>query len=207
MPPASVPDVQPTVFDLRGFNLPPFLLGLVTTGLVSAAALYAAATGAGRSVVLWVIGGVLALAFLVGLAVLPALRRPRRLVIDHEGIRVDRDRRKPEFRVAWTELAGVGLIRDDRHRQWKARRHRAAPLENVPPGLVSVMMALELVPTGPDAVRRHPELARAWLLGHKETWRVLLTTGPGEPLPIAGALWRHRPDLWRGERSGPVLLG
>lgn len=202
--------MRPSVFDLRAFNLPPYLLGMVVTGLLAAAALYAATAdrvigGPSARTVAWVIGAVLAAMVLGGLGALPELRRRRRLVIDHEGIRIEKSGRKPELRMAWTELAGVALIRADRQRRRAVRVYR--PLTEVPPALVAVGLLLELVPTGQDAVRRHPELARAWLLGGHKTWRVPLTVGPGEPPPIGPALQAHRPDLWRGERSGSALFG
>ncbi|MBN9099142.1 MAG: hypothetical protein J0I49_13660 [Pseudonocardia sp.] len=197
--------MPPTVVDLRRAPRVPFLGALLVVGVLAASAGYGACTS--RSVPIGVIGGVLAVVFLLCLVALPGVLRTRRLVIDHEGVRLERGGRRPEWRVAWTELAGVGLVRNDRERQRIARRFRANPLGNVPPGVVAVTVSVELVPTGTEAVRRHPEMARYLRLGHGEAWRVPLIVSMGEPLPIADALRRRRPDLWRGERSGPALLG
>jgi hypothetical protein len=202
----TVREVRESVFDLRDFNLAPYQLGLVTAVLIAVAAFYGSTTVDTRTVavVCMVIGGVAALIVLAGLTQLSALRRPRRLVIDHEGIRVDNGGRRP-VRVAWTELDGVGLVVDDRRRRRQVRWRRRGE-SVIPPSLVGVTVMLELTPADEQALRRHPELARAWMLGGRRAWRIWLTSGPGDPLPIGRALQRHRPELWRGERSGPALF-
>ncbi len=195
--------MQPNVFDLRAFNLPSYLVSLVTISLLAAAALYAAASGQvseGSRTTMWVLGGVFAVFAVVGIMQLPRMRRPRRLVIDHDGIRLEGGGRAFDFRVAWTELTGVGLLVDDRHR-FRPHRHL------IPRSLISISVMLEMVPADEAAQQRHPELSRAWLLGGRRTWRVWLTTGPGDPLSVGHALQRHRPDLWRGQRSGSIVFG
>jgi hypothetical protein len=203
----TVPAVRPTVFDLRAFNLPPFLIGLATALLAATATLVAAGTdsvlgGPGNRVVAWALGGLFALIVVLGLAQLPRLRRPRRLVIDHEGIRVEGGARRSEFRLAWTELAGVGLVVDDRRRRRRARSHHR--VVGVAPDMIGVTVGMELVPVDDAARRRHPELARAWWVGRRQMWRIMLTAGPGDPLPVGPELQRHRPELWRGQRSGSL---
>jgi hypothetical protein len=194
--------VRPSVYDLRAFNLPPYLVAVAAVALLATATLVSAATdtvllGPGNRVIAWVLGSLLGFLAMAGLAALPLLRRPRRLVIDHEGIRIQRGPRSYEFRLAWTELAGVGLVVDDR------KRRRGIPLSDLPRSLIPVTVALELVPVDDAVRRRHPELATAWRLGRQRAWRVGVTIGPGEPLPIGTALQRWCPQpLWRGERSG-----
>lgn len=197
------------MFDLRGYSRGPYLLGLATGVLLSGGALYAAATDAVlgpplNRVVAAVIGGVFGLCTLLAATRLRASGRPRRLVIDHEGIRLETERRADRFRVAWSELAGVGLVLSDRRRRRAVRRHRFGDL---PPDLVAVSLFLDMVPVDGEAVRRHPELERAWIIGGGRSWRVWLGTSPGPPLGVAAALELRRPDLWRGQRSGSGLFG
>lgn len=201
--------MRESVFDLRKFNVPWFRVGLGVTAVVATTALWAAAAGQvsggsdGRTVAA-VIGGLFALVVVLGLARLRKLRHPHRLVVDHEGIRVDGRGADVEFRLAWTELAGVTVLVNDRRRRREARRH--VRFLELPPAATPVAVAIELVPAEDEARRRHPELARAWEIGRRRAWRVRLAYGPGEPPDFGTALRQHRPDLWRGERSGPALF-
>lgn len=196
------------MFDLRGHSRGPYLLTLVLGALIASGLLYAVVTDAVgppvSRVVAGVIGGVSGLGTLLAASQVRTIGRARRLVIDHEGIRIEAERRVDRFRVAWTELAGVGLVLSDRRRRRARRRYHVGDL---PPDVVPVTLLLDMVPVDEAAVRRHPELQRAWLLGGRRSWRVWLGTAPGPPLEVAAALELWRPDLWRGQRSGSGLLG
>lgn len=197
------------MFDLRAYSRGPYLLGLATGVLVSGGALYAVATDAVlgppvNRVVAAVIGGVFGLCTLLAATRYRAIGRARRLVIDHAGIRVETERRADRFRLAWTELAGVEVVVSDRRRRQARRRHDVGDL---PPDLVAVSLFLDMEPVDGEAVRRHPELQRAWTIGGRRSWRVWLGTAFGDPPGVAAALEQRRPDLWRGQRSGSGLFG
>ena len=156
--------------------------------------------------------GLLIVLILVG-AVAVRRRRPHRLLVDHEGIRVFDGRGKAVVRLAWTELAGVGVMTNEFAR---ARQRFAAAVDgDLPRGLrlIAVPIWLELFPAGPDAVARHPELQHAWSIGagaapgEEQRWLVMIGDGRGQEFPIGEAVRRWRPDLWRGNRSGSLLFG
>jgi hypothetical protein len=143
-------------------------------------------------------------------AVFSRRRLPRRMVVDHEGIRVRDGRGKVIVRLAWTELAGVGVMTN----QVALFRKRLA--DNLTGGgsaLNSVQIWLELYPADADAVARHPELRWAWGLGRgtapgeKQRWLVRIGDTLGQDFPIGDAVERWRPGLWRGHRSGSLTLG
>lgn len=192
----TVPPVDDGVIDLRRPSLLLPLLAPVVLGPFAVAMLLAV-FDADDAVLTRVVAGVLGSGLLT-LALLGALkawdlRRPLRLVIDHEGIRLERGLPKPVFRLAWTEIAGASVL-VDRNRSATSARPSTA-----------YSMALDLVPTDLEAVRRHPELRLAWRMGGEWRWRIGLSTLVGTPPPIGELVARHRPELWRGERSGSIL--
>ena len=140
-------------------------------------------------------------------------RRPSRLVVDHEGIRVWDGRRKVILRLAWTELSGVGLMTNEAGRRRQERDNRGDLVPWVSRRLVHVPIWLELYPADAQAVSRHPELEWAWSLGRlkapgeEQRWLVSLGDGRGQEFPVGAAVQRWRPQLWRGQRSGSLMLG
>jgi hypothetical protein len=140
-------------------------------------------------------------------------RRPSRLVVDHEGIRVWDGRGKVIVRLAWTELSGVGVMTNEASRRRQQRRARGDLVPWVSRRMVMVPIWLELYPADAEAVSRHPELERAWKLGavkapnEEQRWLVNVGDGQGQQLPIGEAVQRWRPQLWRGHRSGSWLFG
>jgi hypothetical protein len=134
-----------------------------------------------------VLAGLFGIVPLIGLLALPVMLRPRRLVIDHDGIRIENGTRSDAFRLAWNELAGVGLLV-----KYGRRRRSLFP---------QVRTSLELEPADDATRRQHPELDLAWRLGRQQVWRVPLGPSLRKPLPIAEALQYWRPQLWRGQRS------
>jgi hypothetical protein len=200
--------VESGVIDLRRRSAPgllisaPILWGLTVVVLV-AAVRGEVHGGLAARVVAGVLGGCFGLLALLVSQALFELRRPRRLVIDHEGIRLDTGRRRPAFRLAWTEIAAVSLRVSDRRRRisaqtyvrWLDRRPERTP----------IVVALELHPADAEAVRRHPELRTAWRLGGERCWLFVVWAGPGEPPPVGPLVQRWRPDLWRGEHSASIL--
>jgi hypothetical protein len=160
-------------------------------------------------------GGVGLLILLLGVGMLRTRNlRPRWLGIDHDGVRLVNRLGRDLVRVAWGDLAGVGLMTDEAAR---ARHLFAANLESfsgLNRRLVSVSVWLELFPAGPDALRRHPELHNSWRLGaarrpgQQQRWLLRLCDDFGQaPLPVGERVQRWRPDLWRGHRAGSVLMG
>lgn len=132
--------------------------------------------------------------------------RPRWLTVDHAGLRLvgpptADGRRRDLVRVAWTEVAGVGVMVNER------ARARAATSRRI--GHATIW--LELYPTGPDAVRRHPELRTAWQRGRAvrpgQEQRWLIALGYGRTVPVEEHVRRWRPELWRGQRDGSLLFG
>jgi hypothetical protein len=154
-------------------------------------------------------GGLLIL-LLYAWAVWARRRLPRRLVVDHEGIRVWDGRGSVIVRLAWTELSGVGLMTN----QFALARKRLADSLDGGPRMASVSIWLELYPADADAVTRHPELHSAWVLGRggavpgeQQRWLVRIGDTLGQDFPIGEAVERWRPGLWRGQRSGSLLFG
>jgi hypothetical protein len=114
----SVPRVESGVIDLRRLNGRWLLLGAPILWALSAVVVVAAVRGdvdggLVARVVVGVLGGFFGLLAIVVSLALFDLRRPRRLLIDHEGIRLDTGRRTPEFRLAWTEIGAVSLRLSD----------------------------------------------------------------------------------------------
>jgi hypothetical protein len=204
----TVPRVESGVIDLRKLNGRWLLLGAPTLWVLTVVVVVAVVRGEvdggpGARVVAGVLAGFFGLLALLMSLALFDLRRPRRLLIDHEGIGLDTGRRRPEFRLAWTEIAGVSLRLSDKRRRIRARRyHRWFDL---PPEATPIVAALELYPADAEAVRRHPELRRAWRLGGERCWMFVITGGPGAPPPVGALVQRWHPELWRGEHSGSLL--
>lgn len=157
--------------------------------------------GPAARVVAGVLGGCLGLFALVVSLGLFELRRPRRLVINHEGIHLDTGRRRPVFRMAWTEIAAVSLRLSDRRRRIAQLYGWWGDL----PEMTPIVAALELYPADAEAVRRHPELHAEWRLGGERCWLITLAGGPGAPPPVGVLVQRWRPELWRGEHSASIL--
>lgn len=127
--------------------------------------------------------------------------RPRWLGIDHEGVRLVSRTGKNLARIAWSDLAGVGLMTNERRRGRQGWNR-------------SVTVWLELYPVGADAVARQPALRNQWRLGaprragQEHRWLVGLGDDLGRaPLPVGELVRRWRPDLWRGHRAGSLLSG
>lgn len=139
--------------------------------------------------------------------------RPRWLAIDHEGVRLVNEARKDLARIAWGDLAGVGLMTDEKAR----RRHRfgnilTSPMGSLMPTPVGVW--LELYPASADAVARQPIMRNQWRMGaprregQQQRWLVYLCSDLGQAeLPVGQLVRRWRPDLWRGHREGSLLFG
>jgi hypothetical protein len=204
----TVPRVESGVIDLRRLNGRWLLLGAPILWALSVAVVVAAVRGdvdggPVARVVAGVLGGCFGLLALVVSLALFDLRRPRRLLIDHEGIRLDTGRRAPEFRLAWTEIGAASLRLSDKHRRIHARLyHRWIDL---PPEATPIVAALELYPADPEAVRRHPELRGAWRLGGERCWLLVIMGGAGAAPPVGALVQRWHPELWRGEHSGSLL--
>lgn len=193
--------MEDVAIDLREDNAVPMLVSVSVLAVFAVPMLYLAATdevgdGPVLRLVVGAVGGFLGLLVVGGTWILAGMRRARRLLIDHDGVKLDAGGSKPAFRLAWTELAGVGLRMDDTARRRALRRRAAA---------ASVIVALELIPADSEAVRRHPELRTAWRLGRQRCWLVGLAAGPGDAPPVGELVRRWRPELWRGERSGSLL--
>jgi hypothetical protein len=186
-------------------------IGFVLALLVAAGCLASFVAGPESLPVRLIAGAAGLLIVLVfALAVVTRRRLPSRLVVDHEGIRVLNRRGRALVRLAWTELSGVGVMTNE----VALRRQRLADsLSGVGPRMASVSIWLELYPADADAVARHPELHWAWGLGggtapgEEQRWLVRIGDTLGQDFPIAEAVQRWRPQLWRGHRSGSFLLG
>ncbi|WP_219415848.1 hypothetical protein [Pseudonocardia nigra] len=155
-------------------------------------------------------GGFAVLVVLVCLfALLTRNRRPRWLGIDHEGVRIVDRRGRVITRVAWGDLAGVGVMTNEFAR---LRQRLGRVFTGGSRAMISVPIWLELFPASEEAVRRHPELRAARELGARSTdreqrWLIMLGDGHGQELPVAEHVQRRRPELWRGHRLGSPLFG
>jgi hypothetical protein len=184
------------------------------TLLVAAACLASLVAGPETTAVRFIAGAVGLLIVLVYAgAVLSRRRRPHRLLVDHEGIRVWDGRGKVVVRLAWTELSGVGLMTNEVARSRRTRQADADPVPWVSRRVVLAPIWLELFPADAAAVARHPELRWAWDLGQlrapteERRWVVPLGDGQGQDVPVGEAVQRWRPHLWRGQRAGSLLFG
>lgn len=193
------------VIDLRRLNTRWQVVGFIVMVPFAAAVLISAFrddVDPGVRVVAGVLGGLVGFLLLLTVPALYTYRRPRKLVIDHDGIRLENGGRRAVFRLAWTEIAGAGLLVADRRRRRKQRHY--VRFSELPPGMTTITVVLELLPADADAVRRHPELRRMWRLGHERCWPIVIGAFPGAPPPIGELVCRYRPQLWRGERSGSL---
>jgi hypothetical protein len=189
-------------------------IGFVLALLVAAGCLASFVAGP-ESLPVRLIAGAAGLLIVLVFALAVAVRRrvPSRLVVDHEGIRVLNRRGRALVRLAWTELSGVGVMTNEASRRRQQRDARGDLVPWVSRRMVRVTIWLELYPADADAVARHPELHWAWGLGggtapgEEQRWLVRIGDTLGQDFPIAEAVQRWRPQLWRGHRSGSFLLG
>jgi hypothetical protein len=205
--------VAPNELDLRARSRSARVkrsIGHVLALLVAAGCLASFVAGPGEMAVRLIAGAAgLLIVLLYGWAVWARRRLPRRLVVDHEGIRVWDGRGSVIVRLAWTELSGVGLMTN----QVALARKRLADRLDGGPRMASVSIWLELYPADADAVARHPELRWAWghgrgtAPGEQQRWLVRMGDTLGQEFPIGEAVQRWRPGLWRGHRSGSVTFG
>jgi hypothetical protein len=206
--------VAPNEIDLRARTRSARILrsiGHVLALLVAAGCLASFVAGPEEMAVRLIAGAAgLVIALLYVWAVFFRRGLPRRMVVDHEGIRVLDGRGRKLVRLAWTELSGVGVMTNQ---VALFRKRFADSLDGVGPSAASVSIWLELYPADADAVARHPELNRAWGLGkgtapgEKQRWLVRIGDTLGQDFPIGDAVERWRPGLWRGRRSGSLTLG
>jgi hypothetical protein len=186
----------------------------VVTLLVAAGCLASFVAGPEEMAVRWIAGAAgLLIVLLYAWVLAIGRRRPRRLAVDHEGIRIWDGRRTLVLRLAWTELSGVGVLTNEASRRRQLRGARDDALPWVSRRMVLVPIWLELFPADAEAVARHPELEWAWSLGRlrapgeEQRWLVGLGDGQGQQLPIGEAVQRWQPQLWRGHRSGSPVFG
>jgi hypothetical protein len=189
-------------------------IGHVLTLLVAAGCLASFLAGPEETAVRWIAGAAgLLIVLLYASALVTRRRRPSRLEVDHEGIRVWDGRGTVVVRLAWTELSGVGVMTNEAGRRRQLRRTRGDLVPWLSRRMILVPVWLELYPADADAVARHPELRAAWSLGRprgrgeEQRWLVSVGDGQGQLLRIAEAVQRWRPQVWRGHRSGSVLFG
>jgi hypothetical protein len=189
-------------------------IGHVLALLIAAGCLASSVVGPEEPPVRLIAGAAGLLTVLLSAWVLVTRRRlPARLVVDHEGIRVRDGRGTVIVRLAWTELSGVGVMTNEVGRRRQLRDAAGDPVPWVSRRIVRAPIWLELYPADAQAVARHPELEWAWALGgvpapgEEHRWLVSLGGGAGQEFPIGDAVRRWRPRLWRGHRSGSVLLG
>lgn len=158
-------------------------------------------------------GFALLVLLLVGAAWAVRNRKPRWLGIDHEGVRLVDRRGRVFTRVVWADLAGVGVMTNEFARWRQLFSASLRPFPAFSRKMVSVPIWLELVPSGPDALARHPELSVAAALGRPrppdqpQRWLIMMADGHGQVLPVGEHVQRWRPELWRGHRSGSALFG
>jgi hypothetical protein len=189
-------------------------IGIVLALLIATGCLASFVAGPEEMAVRLIAGAAgLLIVLLIAWAAVSCRRLPGRLAVDHEGIRMWDRRGRRRVRLAWTELSGVGVMTNEASRRRQQRRARGDLVPWVSRRMVMVPIWLELYPADAEAVSRHPELEWAWRLGavkapnEEQRWLVNVGDGQGQQLPIGEAVQRWRPQLWRGHRSGSLLLG
>lgn len=127
----------------------------------------------------WVRTAVFAPAAMVVLLTLLALRHPVALVADDESLRLVRGANPPDWRVPWSDVAGVRMER---------RGDRAT---------------LFVRPTGPAAVDAHPLLRGRWKAGGRVEWRMPLGPVGADATAVRELVRGRRPDLWAADPVRP----
>ncbi|MFC4591421.1 hypothetical protein [Sphaerisporangium corydalis] len=195
-------DPRPVVIDVGAGSKAKAVAACVVAEGIGALSVYAAFTGqvdggSGVAVAAGVIG---ALFIAVGLLPVVAWRkitRPRRLVIEQQGIRWDDPRGRP-WAVAWHELAGVGVSRTVQ------RRIRAE--DRLTPR--KVMVRVDLFPADPGFRARHPEMEHLWEFHRVENgYRLPLGSAPKHIEPIDRGMRTHRPGVYMGVRDEGFVVG
>jgi hypothetical protein len=168
-------------------------LGLLT---VVAALAGQISGGTGATVLAMIIGGVfLVLGLMVPLS-WRMLSRPRRLVFDQDGIRMDEPHGKP-WAVAWHELAAIAISRTKQRRitltDFVVRR---------------ILVRLDLFPADPSFRARHPEMEHLWELHRvKNGYRLPFGSAPQFIPLIDEAMRRYRPDIYQGVKDEGSTVG
>lgn len=142
--------------------------------------------------------------FVAPCVVLPATARQRLrwMEVDGRGLRLLRGSGAVFTDLAWSEVAGLGVMVDEVLAAQELRGSRGLArmiMYRVPPWL-------EVVPCGAAAVRAHPELGPlvAGGEGQPPRWMVRLNEGWARRPQLGGPVSRVRPGVWRGERHGSV---
>lgn len=197
----SPADAEPVSIDLGAHATRTVALGGAVSGAVGLLALVAAFTGqviggTGATVAAGVIGGIFLLFALVVLFSWRTLSRPRRLIFDAGGIRMDDPHGRP-WSVAWDELSGVAISR--------TVQRRVKPADYV---VRRVLVRLDMFPADPGFRTRHPEMEHLWELHRvRNGYRLPFGSAP-ELLPrIDEAIRRHRSDIYRGVRDEGFTVG
>jgi hypothetical protein len=141
-----------------------------------------------------VIGGILLLLGLVVVSSWQKLTRPRRLVFDQDGIRMDDPGGKPWF-VAWHELGAVAISRTVQTKVKATDMRRT-------------LVRLDMFPADPGFRARHPEMEHLWELHRvRSGCRLPFGSSPQFIPLIDEAMRRYRPDVYQGVRDEGFTVG
>lgn len=189
----------PVEIDLGSRARRTIAVGAVVSGGIGLVAVYSALTGGveggtGTAVAAGIIGGIFLLIGLLPVVTWRTAARPRKLVLSHDGIRMDDPRGAP-WTVAWDELAAVAISRTEKRRV-------------KPTDLAKVMVRLDLFPADAGFRARHPEMEPLWELHRvRDGYRLPFGSAPQYVPVIDQALRRFRPDIYLGVRDEGFSVG
>jgi hypothetical protein len=192
-------EAPPVVVDIGATAKRTVAVGGAVSGGLGALAIYSALTGqvsggAGATVAAGVIGGVLVLLALVVVVSWRKLTRPRQLVFDQDGIRMNDPSGKP-WAVAWHELRAVAISRTVQ------RKVKVTDVRRI-------LVRLDMFPADPGFRARRPEMEHLWELHRvRNGYRLPFGSSPQFIPLIDEAMRRYRPDVYQGVRDEGFTVG
>ena len=199
--PQRSPHTEPVVVEIGAHATRTVAIGGAISGGLGLIAVFSAFTGqviggTGATIAAVIIGGIFLLIGLVVLFSWRTLSRPRRLVFDHDGIRMDDPRGQP-WSIAWDELAAVAISR--------TAQRRVKPADVV---VRRILVRLDMFPADPGFRAAHPEMEHLWELHRvRNGYRLPFGSAPQFIPPIDEAIRRHRPDIYQGVQDEGFTVG
>lgn len=183
------------------------LLGLgglaVVSGLVGAVA-----GGAGVRITAIAIGAVFVLLGLLPIIKRRKVFRPRKLIVEQQGIRWD-DPEGTSWAIPWAELSAVSINKHGKLEvgpQSVNDRIVGAATEKLTGE--NVFVRVDLYPADPGFRSRHPQLEHLWEFQDvKNGYRLPLGRNPGYIPLLAQAMAYFAPQVYRGVRTTEGFMG
>jgi hypothetical protein len=203
------PPAPPAVIDVGKSSGRKLVIGSIVAGALGLISICAGLTGAveggpGTAIATIAIGSVCLLIGLLPVFFYKMAFRPRRLVIEQQGIRWDDPRGKP-WAVQWRELAAVSI---SKHGALQVGPESVS--DKVSGAIVDrvtgerVMVRLDLFPADPGFHQRHPEMAHLWA---QDRYRLPFGQSPGLIPQIEAPMRHFQPMLYRGVQETEGFMG